>query len=175
MMEMDPERFAEGNPFVGDPRLELDEAWNNLLRNIQISVKPYEFDLLQPQLNRSSLRLPEGSYVIRLKVFHKLHCLKWIRKWIHRDHYWPDVSGYELYERRWHIEHCLESLRLDTMCRPSLAPATFHFVDRNASDDLTANGDHVENCADWDTLQRWADQRRVDLNAIDRLSLKEGD
>jgi hypothetical protein len=173
---MDPEKFALGNPFVGDPRAELDDAWDTLLRSmsstrlitgfakvldIQIRVDPGEFSQLQPQLNRTSLRLPNGSFIIRFEVYHQLHCLKWIRKWIHRDHYWPNISGYELHERRWHIgmpcltfskhlkililmvdiiEHCLEGFRLGATCDPSLAPSTFHFVDRTASDEITANG-----------------------------------
>ncbi|KAF2190339.1 hypothetical protein K469DRAFT_561455 [Zopfia rhizophila CBS 207.26] len=170
---MDPEKFAIGNPFVGDPRPELDNAWDNLLQNIQIRVDLNEFALLQPQLNRSSLQLPDGSYIIRLRVYHELHCLKWIRKWIHREHYWPNLSGYELHEKRWHIEHCLESFRLHAMCKPSLAPSTFNFVNRTVSDAVTADGKHVAKCANWNVLQEWADKRRVDLNNVDRSSLKD--
>jgi hypothetical protein len=36
-------------------------------------------------------------------VYHELHCLKWIRKWIHREHYGSDLEGKALHERRWHI------------------------------------------------------------------------
>ncbi|KAF2790084.1 hypothetical protein K505DRAFT_312045 [Melanomma pulvis-pyrius CBS 109.77] len=171
-MEMDPEKFAIGNPFVGDPRAELDNAWDALLQNTQIWVEPSEYAQMQPQLNRTSLRLPDGSYIVRLKAYHELHCLKWIREWIHRDHYWPNITGYELHERRWHIEHCLEEFRTNAMCKPSLAPATFNFVDRSASDDITADGKHVAQCADWEALEAWADKRRVDMNHVDRSTLK---
>ncbi|KAH7092267.1 hypothetical protein FB567DRAFT_516877 [Paraphoma chrysanthemicola] len=173
IMTMDPETFAAGNPFIGEPRPELDNAWDELLQNIQISVTPTEFANLQPQLNRSTLRLPDGSYMIRLRVYHELHCLKWIRKWMHREHYWPDLSGYALHERRWHIEHCLEDLRRSVMCQPSLAPSTFEFLDRKTSDAITADGTHVAKCANWDALDEWAAKRSIDLTTLDRKSLSE--
>lgn len=32
-MTMNPSTFAEGNPYVGDPRMELDNAWDELLQS----------------------------------------------------------------------------------------------------------------------------------------------
>ncbi|KAF2750983.1 hypothetical protein M011DRAFT_189523 [Sporormia fimetaria CBS 119925] len=176
VMSMDPKHFADGNPFVGDPREELDQAWDGLLENIQISLTADEFSQVRPQLgdNRSTLVLPDGGHIVRFRVYHELHCLKWIRKWMHREHYWPDLTGYALHERRWHIEHCLEEFRMHAMCHPSLAPATFYFLDRKTSDEITADGTHVEKCVNWDSLQKWTGERRVDLNTVDRKALVEG-
>lgn len=70
---------------------------------MQVSVDEEEFARLRPQLNQSTLKLPDGSYIIRLAVYHELHCIKWIRKWMFRDHYWPHLSREALLERRWHI------------------------------------------------------------------------
>ncbi|KAF2205338.1 hypothetical protein GQ43DRAFT_335407, partial [Delitschia confertaspora ATCC 74209] len=161
-----------GNPFVGNPRPELDAAWDGLLKNIQIHVSPDEFDQLQPQLNRTSLRLEHGSgdYIIRLGVYHHLHCLKWVRKWIHREHYWPELEGEALHERRQFVEHCLESFRLSVMCTASLAPSTFYFMP-NTSDPLkiSVSGRHVARCANWEKLDDWAAERRIDFNDIDLI------
>jgi hypothetical protein len=75
-----------------------------MLIDIHIRITPEEHDLLLVPRNRSTLQLSDGTgYLIGLGVYHELHCLKWIRHWIHRDVYWPDLTGAALEERKWHI------------------------------------------------------------------------
>ena len=55
-------------------------------------------------LNRSTLELADdGGHVLSLGVYHPLHCLKQVHKWIHRDSYPEKPFGAKLEERRWHI------------------------------------------------------------------------
>ncbi|MGI4815898.1 MAG: oxidase ustYa family protein, partial [Janthinobacterium lividum] len=113
----------QGNPFAGDPHPEHDKAWSDILENIHIRVNEDELR----ELNRTSLALKDGGFLLQLGAYHELHCVKWIRKWIHRDHYWPALSGGMLLERKVHIDHCLEMFRFNAMCRGSQAVTTFEW------------------------------------------------
>lgn len=101
--QLDPANFS-GNPFVGDPRPEHDEAWNGLMQNIHLRITADEYEKIKPQIDRETAQLSNGQgYIVGFGVYHELHCLKWIRHWIHRDVYWPELEGEALEERKWHI------------------------------------------------------------------------
>ena len=55
-------------------------------------------------LNRSMLELADDSSdMLSLGVYHSLHCLKQVHKWIHRDFYPEKLFGAKLEVRRWYI------------------------------------------------------------------------
>ncbi|KAF2123207.1 hypothetical protein BDV96DRAFT_510950 [Lophiotrema nucula] len=162
--QLDPANFS-GNPFVGDPRPEHDEAWNGLMQNIHLRITPDEYEKVKPQIDRETAQLANGQgYIVGLGVYHELHCLKWIRHWIHRDIYWPELEGEALEERKWHIEHCLELFRLNTMCDASLAISTYDWLSVDPPQ-LTPHqhGMYQRKCVDWDRLDAWSTGRRVDI------------
>ncbi|KAF4621709.1 hypothetical protein G7Y89_g14496 [Cudoniella acicularis] len=132
----------QGNPYASDPRPEHDQAWFDILRDTHIRVSEEELR----RINRASLALKDGSgYVAQLGAYHELNCVKWIRKWIHREHYWSTLEGAMLAKRKVHIDHCLEYMRLIAMCRGSQA------------------------CINWEKFDDWNAQRRVDLYDLDAL------
>jgi hypothetical protein len=55
------------------------------------------------------------------------------------------------------------------MFRASLAPATLHFLNGNKTGrrEIGVDGRFVTNAVDWDQLDAWAGERRVNLNEID--------
>ena len=60
------------NPYRGDPRPELDEAWHNLLENNNIRLSKGELE----KMNRTALELYDGSgYYGQMSAYHHLHCL----------------------------------------------------------------------------------------------------
>lgn len=73
------------NPYRGPPRPEHDAAWHELLQYSNIRVGKDTLD----RLNRSSIKLADGSgdYFGGLSVHHHLHCLKYVRHYLHRDYY----------------------------------------------------------------------------------------
>lgn len=70
--------IAKWNPYRGEPRPEMDEAWHELLKysNIRVSAEDLK------AINRTSVKLSDGSgmYMSELNVYHQLHCLKMIRQ-----------------------------------------------------------------------------------------------
>lgn len=65
-------RIKTVNPFRGDPRPELDQAWQSLFENNNVRLSKEEMD----GLNKSSIMLADGSgYYGQISAYHHLHCL----------------------------------------------------------------------------------------------------
>jgi hypothetical protein len=72
-VEHDPEarNLYVSSRFAGSSHHLVDEAWQQLLANIDIRVTQQELQ----RNNRSSVSLPSGGYLAWLGVFHELHCV----------------------------------------------------------------------------------------------------
>ena len=117
-------------------------------------------------MNQSSLELKSGGYVAQLGVFHQLHCVKWFRQWMRREHYWPELHGVMLEERKRHIDHCLEMFRFHAMCHPDLSVGTYKWIGSYPTPGL----EHRGRCVNWDAFMDWHDQRTVSLTDLDELA-----
>ncbi|KAK5989231.1 Transacylase cctO-like protein [Cladobotryum mycophilum] len=134
------------NRFRGSPRPELDDAWNDLIRPINLRV---EKNVLG-RINRTSVSLADGSgYLATMEVYHQLHCLKYVRRSLHREHY--NMTGSIVDE---HVDHCLDSLRQYVMCNADVALVTYDWLPNYR--DPWANFDNVHKCVDWKALEDWA-------------------
>jgi len=165
-------RGFRGSPFAGPPSEELDQAWHGLFEYNDIRV---ELSDLQA-LNLESIPLQQGGYIAQPGVFHELHCLKRIRHWIYRGYYvYPkDPSDAELDEWEAHIHHCIERLRLASMCRGDTSLAVYKWL-REGDEwvpTITDIGPHQ--CVKWENLNEWVKERSVNLSEPGLLVPKHG-
>lgn len=145
------------NPYTGQPRLELDQAWHELMRPMTTKISSREID----RIGESSIALADGSgFVAELAVYHELHCIKRVRRHLHLDYYYPNMTEAEQKIEDTHMDHCLEYWREAAMCRGDPALATFVWVDGTLKSRL--HSDHT--CIDWESLAGWATSRKVDLS-----------
>ncbi|TAQ89788.1 hypothetical protein B7494_g1865 [Chlorociboria aeruginascens] len=91
-------RLETINPYRGDPRPELDQAWRDLLQNNNIRISKDELK----KMNRSS---------IELQVLH--------------SDYYPEVNRPE---RDTHVDHCIDDIRQALMCNPDTSVVTFDWI-----------------------------------------------
>ncbi|KAI6093648.1 hypothetical protein F4821DRAFT_221079 [Hypoxylon rubiginosum] len=154
--------------FVGYPSPQSDLAWSGLLEaNIRISKDEMR------RLDTTSLPFQDGDgYLGMLGVYHQLHCLKQLRKWIYRDYYYRDESQSVLDERAFHADHCVEYLRQIIMCHGDTTVNPFRWLHDDSvlhrSGPTLKEGAQYE-CVNWDMLSEWAKSRRVDLKQPDLL------
>ncbi|KAL7621420.1 hypothetical protein AAE478_008742 [Parahypoxylon ruwenzoriense] len=94
------------SPYGGEPSLESDEAWHQLLNNMSVRVTAEEL----AAHGQTSVALPKGGYLAWLGVFHELHCVKILRQWSWREHYFPNMTAHEHAHQMVHIDHCLDWL-----------------------------------------------------------------
>ncbi|KAL3422012.1 hypothetical protein PVAG01_06168 [Phlyctema vagabunda] len=111
------------NPYNGAPSPEVDQAWSDLFQHANIRVPKEELD----RTGRSSVQLADGSgdYLGSLDVYHQLHCLKYIRHYVHQDYYTLGKTNVPNVE---HVNHCIEMLRQIVMCKADTALMTYEWL-----------------------------------------------
>ncbi|QPH12467.1 hypothetical protein C2857_004664 [Epichloe festucae Fl1] len=135
------------SPFKGPPRSELDEAWDKLLGPSSVRVSKATLE----RINRTSVPLRDGSgYMAGLDVYHQLHCLRYVRRYLHQDYY--NMTKEKNLGQ--HIDHCLESLRQYIMCNADVSLLTFDWIPNFHKP--WPNFRIVHECANWEAIEEWA-------------------
>ncbi|KAH9214068.1 hypothetical protein DL95DRAFT_277392, partial [Leptodontidium sp. 2 PMI_412] len=146
--------------YTGEPSEELEIAWHKLLQNANIRVPEVEIKRLDRLEN--SVRFTDGSgYFGQMTVFHHLHCIKRIHKFLHVEHYWPNATADELFLLRAHNFHCLDTLRQAIMCHGDTSLITFKWGTKQPVP--SANWSTPHTCRSWEALDEWNKERFVDV------------
>ncbi|KAI5291784.1 hypothetical protein KEM54_000020 [Ascosphaera aggregata] len=165
---------------------EVDRAWNGLY-----DVEPFAVSGKQLQImNQSSMEIPSrpGQHLVKLAVFHQLHCLDMIRKYIHGSHYnfderhatvplidhvgmYPSPSLVPMYyhhqfktdrEPPLSSDHCVDILRQAITCHADTALITFSFHPERP-ELVNPNFSVMHECRDFEAIRRWEKEREVKL------------
>jgi len=151
-------RSLKDNPFTGDPRPEYDEAWRDIIEPMTVRITPEEYE--RADLGADTLAMRDGSgYVGEMAVYHELHCIKRLRRYLHLDYYNVTMTADERQFEDIHIDHCLEYWREAAMCRGDPSMTTMFW--RDGLPTSRAYSDHE--CANWEALDTWARSRMLDM------------
>ncbi|PFH57163.1 hypothetical protein XA68_15423 [Ophiocordyceps unilateralis] len=160
---------VSSSKFVGTSSPELDKEWYRLLRHELRAM------------NQTSIPLQRGGgYMGMMAVFHELHCLvrsrrtdywqssskltgkqKLVREAVHKDYYYQNESEASKAILVGHTEHCIDILRMGSMCRADTAIFPYHWTDGTRLPSPTWFQKHE--CVDWDDLTGWLEKRRIDI------------
>lgn len=168
------------NPLAGEPRVELDRAWHDLLRNDNIKVPKEYID----NLNLHSIYTRDGTQgIASLSVFHSLHCLKLVRQMVYASHYHANLTRLAKQRQLRHTDHCIEYLRETITCKPDISLVTYRWINDTAQhpdsplEFYPTNFDAgLHECANFNVLDEWAGHRRFDLwnlEALERPGVQE--
>ncbi|KAL2126056.1 hypothetical protein VTI74DRAFT_1857 [Chaetomium olivicolor] len=157
------QKFNSGNglhgDFIGPPRPALEKAWAELLRPMNLRLG--REDILAYHREGDAVALSDGSgYVGSLNVYHELHCVRWLHKYVWNDKYWPDADAETKRKNRSHSDHCLNTLRKFAMCHGDVGPVIYSWQPGILKPG--ANGT-AHQCVDWPRLSRWASERAIDI------------
>ncbi|KAF7532290.1 hypothetical protein G7054_g8112 [Neopestalotiopsis clavispora] len=151
------------NVYTGEPREDHDNAWRKLIEPMVVKISAEELH----QLGEPSIALRDGSgYMAELAVFHELHCIKRIRRHLHLDYYYGNMTADEEDREVRHMDHCLEYWREAAMCRGDPTLATFQWNEGRPFSKVHS----VHECVNWDTLREWAESRMVDTSDLSIFS-----
>ncbi|OAA74696.1 hypothetical protein LEL_08277 [Akanthomyces lecanii RCEF 1005] len=136
--------FTDGNDphgkYVGKPRLSLEKAWQNLLGPVGMS---------------------DGSgYLGTLNVYHELHCVRWLHKYVYQDEYWPALSDEQRQKNKVHSNHCLSTLKSFAMCHADVGLVIYSWQKDRLKPGTNGTG---HTCANWDKIAQWTKSRIVDM------------
>ncbi|KAL1984942.1 hypothetical protein VTN96DRAFT_8498 [Rasamsonia emersonii] len=123
-----------------------DELWESL--RISPGVVALSDDFARSKGLHLSQRFPwdENYGIYFISGYHKLHCLKKIRRWIVTTE-----RGTHKIDNINHILHCLDILRQDVLCEADDLPL---YTTLGPSKDTGV--DEVHYCRDWNKLEEWA-------------------
>ncbi|KAI0446906.1 hypothetical protein F4803DRAFT_546758 [Xylaria telfairii] len=145
----------KSNSFNGPPRPELDEAWDDLMKSQNLRVS--DADIGQFSGDDTIVQLTDGSgYFVTLAVYHGLHCVQRLHHYIYKDHYYGNLTDWEMFTLKRHTEHCLDWLRQYLQCNvdTTLIPIRWNAdTPGPVSKDL---GKHQ--CVAWEPVEEWADK-----------------
>ncbi|CAJ2508323.1 Uu.00g133490.m01.CDS01 [Anthostomella pinea] len=101
--------------FKGPPSELLDNAWSKLVNQPMILVDNEALQSFDPTSKPS--KGVDGHYYATVEVYHQLHCLDIIRKFIWRNHYQHVDTFMDPPQMVWeHVDHCIDLLRQVLMC-----------------------------------------------------------
>ncbi|KAK0101318.1 hypothetical protein ONS95_006495 [Cadophora gregata] len=150
-------------PYLGRPNTEINTAWADLTRPSYVQVTRDELE----EANLTSMVLPKGTPFTTINVYHHLHCLRAIKRYIYAPYYHPDVSVEDIRTDDYsdHIDHCVDLLRETIMCQPDFSLATFEWA--GAEPRLVVqNGKTTHQCVDWPYFEEWAKGRALDVQMV---------
>ncbi|KAI0518401.1 hypothetical protein F5B22DRAFT_644705 [Xylaria bambusicola] len=148
--------------YAGPPSPEQDEAWDKL-------VRPSFFRASREEMERAgestddAVKIADGGYVTELGVYHELHCIRHLRFYLYRDHYYPNLTSSQQEYLYVHLDHCLESLRKVVMCHGNSALYSFKWHgDNEPRAAVKSNARSV--CVKWDSIESWSYSRTLPYN-----------
>ncbi|KAG5288606.1 DUF3328 superfamily domain-containing protein [Histoplasma capsulatum var. duboisii H88] len=149
---------AQGD-YVGEPRPVLEKAWRDIfdIMNVRLSKQ----DLVAVGRLKDAVALPDGSgYAGTLNVFHELHCIWWLYKYVHKDHYFEGATPHEQAIMKLHSHHCLNYLRKSAMCHSDVGIITYNWKQGSLKPKATAT---THQCADWSRITQWSSSRSFNM------------
>lgn len=142
------ENFVD-SPYAGVPSEESDAAWSNLIANMSVRVTDKEL----AAHNQTSVSLPNGGYLAWLGGFHELHCVKLLRRWSWREHYYgTNMTAHDVQHAMVHIDHYLEWLRNTAVCRADTSALTVFKWDPTMPQPMLNTHRVPHRCVNWDAL-----------------------
>ncbi|PVI03215.1 hypothetical protein DM02DRAFT_521275 [Periconia macrospinosa] len=150
--------------FSGPPNEDNIHAWEDLIQPTFFSATEQELVNSGVQVD-NAVQLREGGYLASLGVHHQLHCLRQFRLFLYQETFYPNLTQPHKRYLQGHLDHCIESIRLQVMCSGDLSLYTFTWDGVLA----TSNKPHARvrthrKCVDWERLESWSLGRKVLLH-----------
>ncbi|KAL2137767.1 hypothetical protein VTI28DRAFT_8324 [Corynascus sepedonium] len=157
--------IMDWSPYVGKGP-EVDEAWEQISRVGDMMISREEVERLGMSLDSLKITDPRTGkvgYRAAIEVFHQLHCLNLLRQYTWKEYYvnvGGDVAA-DPEDVRGHVDHCLETLRMNLMCQADVGVFTFKVYPELGDDDPWPDFSTVHTCRNFDDIRDWARGRAV--------------
>ncbi|KAK1973944.1 hypothetical protein LZ30DRAFT_814329 [Colletotrichum cereale] len=161
--------FDQPSAYRGQPTSELEQAWNDLIARkspilpnaLTMHLANYRLSELNKSAEGPWRRLSEeqgGGVAGFIEVFHQLHCLNLVRQYTYRDSY--DYSGEVPFGDtpamlRRHVDHCIETIRLNLMCAGDVTPFLVTLDPKNKLGE-SADFETLHKCRNFAKLADWS-------------------
>ncbi|RMY99402.1 hypothetical protein D0860_08306 [Hortaea werneckii] len=142
--------------YVGRPAKQIDEAWERLLRGLEIVLDGPEAETIKGK----TFEEPENKgWRLSMDMYHSLHCVNVVRRAIDFDHYSGDGLPSDTY--RIHVDHCVDYLRQVVQCQGDLTPLAYHWNAELQTGFPEFGATHT--CRNFEMIDEWALARTMYL------------
>ncbi|KAI1909231.1 hypothetical protein LOZ12_005688 [Ophidiomyces ophidiicola] len=147
------------NMYKGVPGPGLDNAWSQLFDVGPLLVTTEELK----KIRKTSVEVPSrpGHHLAKLAVFHQLHCLDKIRRYVHNDHYNMTDEGQSVSIID-HVDHCIDIIRQVIMCRADTTLITFNHGSGPFSP-VEPDFDATHTCQNFAEVHTWAKKKEINM------------
>ncbi|KAL3467934.1 hypothetical protein BJX64DRAFT_246510 [Aspergillus heterothallicus] len=161
--------------YFGVPTPATDSAWAAILQSMYMRASPSELDDevvgLAAQSNQTLVVLPaDGMHLVWMGVYHDLHCINMLRRWIRREYYFPNLTAdkHAFAKMESHVDHCMDMLRQATLCHADTTLMTFRWAEGEPRP-MFSTIQPQRMCVDFAAMQESLRSRVVGLDEIQRL------
>ncbi|KAE8391710.1 hypothetical protein BDV23DRAFT_171474 [Aspergillus alliaceus] len=147
-----PTRYSLHNEYLSSNKTHADHMWDTLSIDAMVIAPTIDWARNRGLSDSWDFPWDANRKIYFLKVFHQLHCLKAMRKSFHQ--LWSHQESTESPE---HIEHCLDNLRQDVICKADDTPMPSLELINGAGEG------QIMHCKDFDRLVAWT--KHPDRNA----------
>ncbi|KAJ5495554.1 hypothetical protein N7539_000670 [Penicillium diatomitis] len=162
--------------YRGKPTADLEQAWTELWKYGAFPVGVQHLGDLNQSSEVDWRRVtpgdPRSPTVGLLEGFHQIHCLNLIRQYTYREEwdYSSEASWHGGPEMvRWHVDHCIETLRMNLMCTADVTPYLI-WNDPAGFNGESPSFNTLHKCRKWEPIVEWVKQ-----NVIFNGTAKEGE
>ncbi|GAB1318516.1 hypothetical protein MFIFM68171_08726 [Madurella fahalii] len=143
----------------------MGESMHELMAGTLIRVSNEELKLT----GSDSIPLKSGGYAAGLGVGHNLHCVKQIKMFLYREHFYPNLDPYgeDFDYLQSHADHCLDFIRQGILCHLDYSLYTVYWGERR-QDISTHRDPPVQKCVNWDKLKIWMTERAANTDELVR-------
>ena len=154
-----------------DPSADVDAAWEYISRAGALPITSADVRAIgkNPLLTAKwppSAGLGPDAHIASIDVFHQIHCLNEMRKWIHPHYYFSglNISDPPLAAQKTHITHCTYLLLQNLMCHADVEVYTWRWVDvqKHPLPDFHVN----KQCRSFDAVLQYRDEHDWDFDAV---------
>ncbi|RAH41263.1 uncharacterized protein BO95DRAFT_468006 [Aspergillus brunneoviolaceus CBS 621.78] len=145
------------NPYGGDPRPELEESWDNLMRKSFFRATKDEM-IQWGEYGDDSIALENGGYLAYLRVYGELHCMDWLKRQYSRE----DVRiAKNITEKD--RDHCVNVLLQGVRCRADVALSGWFLGADNEHKPLINRTAANHLCVNWNSVESWLAPRALEF------------
>ncbi|KAG4027588.1 hypothetical protein MFRU_003g04990 [Monilinia fructicola] len=148
------------NNFVSPPSNESWKAWLDLVRPTLIRV-PYEEMVTADEDPEHSVKVEGGGYMGSLGVYHELHCLRRLKLYLYKEHYYPNIDSNPT-EKEYEIKHLGKQ---SLICAGNTALYTFQW-ERNSTGKPRTKTNSKRVCVDFTALETWSSGRGIGFSPM---------
>lgn len=152
----------------------VDAAWDVIANDIG-DIMITEEERVKLGFSPKSLKIQhpvtgKWGYRAGVEVFHQLHCLNLIRQAVYKDYYSREEVGGDIAEAdgqedvNGHVDHCIETLRLNLMCSSDIGVFTFHDFPDLVEDGIEGDWPDFETqhvCRNFEAIRKWTNANAV--------------